>query len=87
MAERFTIPVEFRLLDDAREHGHEVVVALAAELDGANVAGPDERGVIDVTLEAGTREEAVHRIWEVAQLARVSDYFEDVGGLGARRGP
>jgi hypothetical protein len=79
MSARFTVPATFKSLEDATEHGHEAAVALAAELDGATVAGPDDKGVLDVTLEADSFEEARNRVWECAVNARVTDYLESVG--------
>ena len=78
---RFEVPVEFQRLDDVDEHGHDAVVALTAELDGADVGQPDEQGVFVVELEAESLAEARDRVWHGAEQARITDFIDFVGDV------
>jgi hypothetical protein len=79
MSERFTVPVEFRLLDDVEREGHLAVTALRAQLDDAHVSEPDDRGAFYVELEAEDQDDANTKVWHAADQARVSGFLDFVG--------
>jgi hypothetical protein len=76
---QFTVPVAFQRLDDAQEHGHEYVTALAAELDVPKVDDPDDQGVFRVEVEAESWEDARNRVWYGIEQTRMADFVDFVG--------
>jgi hypothetical protein len=49
---------------------------LAAALpEDAEVAGPDDLGVFEISVEAADREEALHTVWNAVAAAGVDDHI------------
>ena len=47
---------------------------LAAALPGAEISEPDEVGVFEVTLDAGSQEDALQRVWDGVAAAGADDH-------------
>jgi hypothetical protein len=71
MAERFAIGMVLldrgALSDEARSR-------FVGALDGGTATEPDETGAFEVSLECGSQEEALERVWDAVAAAGADDH-------------
>jgi hypothetical protein len=67
-----------------RERAEEALPALARALDGGTVGLPDEGGMVEVELSAGSREEALERVRDAIAAAGAEEglTFPETTGTG-----
>ena len=64
------------MLHGGTPHDHEARERLAAALpEDAEVGGPDELGVFEISVEAADREEALHVVWNAVAASGTDDHI------------
>jgi hypothetical protein len=68
--ERHCVALRLRV---KREHADGCLESLAGDLDGAVIGIPDAEGLFEVWLEAGSRGDALQRVWNAIARCRADD--------------
>jgi len=72
MAERYSIGM-VRL--DRGAHSDEARSRFVAALDGAAATEPDETGAFEVSIECGSQDDALNRVWDAIAAAGADDHI------------
>jgi hypothetical protein len=69
--------VKLAVMQDATDpYDHALRELRGALGEGATLDGPDDEGVVEVTLEAGDEQEALQRVIDAIAAAGADDHFE-----------
>jgi hypothetical protein len=72
MADRFAIGM---VLLDRGALSNEALSRFLAALDGGTATEPDEVGAFEVSVECGSQEDALNRVWDAVAAAGADDHI------------